>query len=203
MNTENMLIAQQILGLAEYYDKTLSSNQIEMFVEDLGSINLEQLKFAIKKYRTDPKSVFFPLPSKLIGLVSESDGRPGDDEAWAMIPKDEDASVIWTTEMAEAFGVCLPLIYEDKIAARMAFKESYEALIKNARQNGKPVKWLPTFGRDKLGREAALRVAIDKNRITLGHAQSIVPEFEIKKTQTLIGEEQRNEIQKLIEGSFK
>lgn len=69
MNTENILFAQQVLGLAEYYDKTLSANQIEMFVEDLSVLSFEQLQIAIKEYRQDPANVFFPLPAKLIALV--------------------------------------------------------------------------------------------------------------------------------------
>jgi hypothetical protein len=64
-----MLLAQQVLGLAEYYDKTLSANQLEMFVEDLIELDFNDLKEAIKKYRQDPANVFFPLPAKLIALV--------------------------------------------------------------------------------------------------------------------------------------
>lgn len=63
-------IAQQVLGLAEYYDKTLSENQLSMFVEDLSELDIEQLQFAVKKYRQDPANLFFPLPAKLIALVT-------------------------------------------------------------------------------------------------------------------------------------
>jgi hypothetical protein len=62
-------IAQQVIGLAEYYDKTLSENQLSMFVEDLMDLDFDDLQVAIKKYRQDPSNVFFPLPAKLISLV--------------------------------------------------------------------------------------------------------------------------------------
>lgn len=63
-------IAQQVLGLAEYYDKTLSENQLSMFVEDLSELDFDQLQFAIRKYRQDPLNVFFPLPAKLIAIIT-------------------------------------------------------------------------------------------------------------------------------------
>lgn len=197
-------IAQQVLGLAEYYDKTLSPGQIEMFVDDLEGIDFEQLKIAAKRYRTDPANVFFPLPAKLIALVEQNDGRPGVEEAWALCPKDENISVIWTEEIREAFAACSPLMYEDPIAARMAFKEKYTTMLQRARQDGIKVKWTPSFGLDKIGRELALREAIDKNRITITHARKIMPEFEIRKELIKIGETSEfKEIQKLIGGVFK
>ena len=63
-------IPQQVLGLAEYYDKKLSENQLEMFVDDLSEITFEELQFAIKKYRKDPANVFFPLPAKLLAIIT-------------------------------------------------------------------------------------------------------------------------------------
>src|ERR1700747_675495 len=197
-------IAQQILGLAEYYDKTLSESQLGMFVEDLESITLEQLQFAIRKYRTNPKNVFFPMPSALLGIVMEEDGRPGIEEAWAMIPKDEGGSVVWTDEMREAFGAASNLLSEDPIAARMTLKEKYGNLLAQSRHLKKPVKWVPSFGHDRQGRETALREAIDKNRITIGLAQRIMPEFELKKKQLHItNNADTKAIQQMITGALK
>lgn len=62
-------IAQKIIGLAEYYDKTLTENQIEMFVEDLSVLTQDELNYAISRYRRNPDNSFFPLPGKLIALV--------------------------------------------------------------------------------------------------------------------------------------
>ena len=200
MATQNDVI-KTLMTMGVVYDKAMNEAAAEMLLSDLSDFSPDAILDSLKKCRQEVNR--FPSIADIISRAQSKDGRPGVEEAWALLPKDESTSAVWTNEMAEAFGSCSSLMSEDRIAARMAFKETYETLIKNARQIGKPVKWIPSFGTDKLGREAALRVAIDKNRITLGHAQSICPEFEIKKTQTLIGEEQRNEIQKLIEGSFK
>ena len=202
-------IAQQIIGLAEYYDKTLSKNQIQMFVEDLENVDFEQLKFAIKKYRTDPKNVFFPLPAALLGLVAANDGRPGIEEAWAMCPKDEQKSAYLNDEIMTAFSSSNSILREtgDKIAARMVFKEIYEKTVKQNRENGIAPKWFPSFGYDKHGREAAIREAIEKNRITLEMAKKIIPEVDFIPSEKIgIGydnKENIEEIRKLIGETFK
>lgn len=63
-------IAQIILGLAEYYDKTINENQLSMYVEDLSFLTPEELSYAVKEYRINPENKFFPLPAKLIELVN-------------------------------------------------------------------------------------------------------------------------------------
>lgn len=62
-------IARIVIGLAEYYDKTLNANQLEMYVEDLSVLTEDQLSSAVKLYSTNPENVFFPLPSKLLAII--------------------------------------------------------------------------------------------------------------------------------------
>lgn len=63
-------LGEIIFALGEYYDKKLTATQIEMYVEDLMVLSPEQLTFAVRKYRTIPENHFFPLPAKLIALVT-------------------------------------------------------------------------------------------------------------------------------------
>lgn len=63
-------IAKIVLGLAEYYDKTLTASQLEMYVEDLSEMQVGELLVAAKKYRIDPNHKFFPLPGQLIAMVA-------------------------------------------------------------------------------------------------------------------------------------
>lgn len=194
-------IAQQIIGLAEYYDKTLTANQIEMFVEDLGGISFEQLQYAVKKYRTDPANVFFPLPAKLLGIVAANDGRPGTEEAWALCPKDEQKSAYLNDEIMLAFSSSNSILREtgDKVAARMAFKEIYEKTVKANRESGIIPKWWLSSGYDKHGREAALKEAIEKKRISPSAAQSLMPEVNfIPQVAIEFDNPDAKEIQKLI-----
>lgn len=63
-------LGEIVFALGEYYDKKLTATQIEMYVEDLMVLSPEELTFAIRKYRTIPENHFFPLPAKLIALVT-------------------------------------------------------------------------------------------------------------------------------------
>lgn len=95
------------------------------------------------------------------------DGRPGPEEAWALMPLNEESTVVWTEEMAGAWGVALPLIEEDdRIAARMAFLESYRERVQRARDAGVPVKWTVSLGTNTAARTAAIEQAVRAGRIS-------------------------------------
>ena len=62
-------------------------------------------------------------------------GHPKVEEAWALVAQsldNEDISLVWTNEMAMACGAAR-LLREDKVAARMAFKEVYTEAVNKAR----------------------------------------------------------------------
>lgn len=179
-------VIEIIAGLAEYYDKTLSRSQMLMYVEDLAHWDAGFLAAAVRKYRREPKNVFFPLPAKLIEVMVAEDGRPGPEEAWAMVPKHEHESIVWTDEIAGAWGVANQ-IEGDSVAQRMAFREVYQRLVSEARAEGRPAKWTPSLGRDPMFREMALRHAVEKGRITIEYAQQIGPEFGTKKKPGELG----------------
>lgn len=103
------------------------------------------------------------------------DGRPGVEEAWAAIPRDEYQSVVWTEEMRQAWGVALPLLEEDPVAARMAFKDAYCKLVDKARTNREPVRWSVSLGRDPAGRETVVAEAVRAGKITQAHAKALIP----------------------------
>lgn len=106
------------------------------------------------------------------------DGRPGPEEAWAMVPKDEGTSVVWSDEMCGAYGMAASLIANgDMIAARMAFLESYRKLVSAARARKYQVNWEPSLGHDPLGREDAIRQAVDVGRLTTQQAKYYLPNF--------------------------
>jgi hypothetical protein len=87
------------------------------------------------------------------------DGRLGAETAWSLFPKSEDVAGLVTEEMSRAWGAAAPL-YEagDHVAARMAFKESYEAEVRRARAEGAPPLWRVSPGFNRASTES---VAID------------------------------------------
>jgi hypothetical protein len=110
-------------------------------------------------------------------VVRIEDGRPDVDEAWNMMPASESSSVVWTDEMAQAWGVAAPLLQAgDLSAARTAFKESYTKAVLRARIQRKPAQWIPSLGSDVMGRERVLLDAVKKKRISAEHAERLLPD---------------------------
>lgn len=106
------------------------------------------------------------------------DGRPGPEAAWAMIPHDERSTVVWTQEMATAFGSAGPLLAcGDAIGARMAFLETYRKELRRAREDAVPVRWTPSLGHDASGRDGPIREAVRLGRLSADHVTMFLPEL--------------------------
>lgn len=138
--------------------------------------DIADVSAAFSQYATLGK--YAPKPADILEIIDriKPDGRPGADEAWAMIPRDEYASCVMTQEMAEALHVAQPLLNEgDQVAARMAFKEAYARLVDTAKRAGMPAKWFPSLGQDKEARESCLAEAVRLGRLGAEHAIGLLP----------------------------
>ena len=158
------------VGIYETYGKTLTTTTLAIFFDVLKEYSFEQVRDGLKNHLKDPKAgSFVPRPSDIVRFltIDPSDGRVGSDVAWSMIPHSESESTAWTDEIAGAYGVCLALINQgDLTAARMAFREEYNRLVKQARIEEKEVKWIVSLGEDESGRESAIIKARELNTST-------------------------------------
>ena len=105
---------------------------------------LRTVAAAMQAYR-DENGEFAPVPAGIAKRCKLMDGRPGAEEAWAiaLIGQDEMASVVWTTEIAEAFRICRPVLGSSgAISARKPFLEAYERIVAAARLERRPAEWL-------------------------------------------------------------
>jgi len=162
-----------LAATAELCGARLTEAAASMLVADLAAYPEADVIAALSRVRRGGKR--FSLAA-ITDEMSEVDGRPGIEQAWAMIPTDESASVVWTEEMAQAHGVVYELLQQgDKIAARMAFKEAYAKDVADAREAGIPAKWSASFGEDMLGRQRALIEAVSKKRLPADYAVSLLP----------------------------
>jgi hypothetical protein len=169
-------VKDALRNMAQLYGRELSPAASQMLIEDLKEYSPDEILHALQACRRELRG--FPTVADIVGRIQAQDGRPGPDEAWAMIPQDEYGSVVWTEEMAAAFGVAAPLLRSgDAIAARTTFREKYQALVKEARDRGAPPKWTPSFGMDPHGRVAAVRKALDGGRLSLADASHALPEL--------------------------
>lgn len=168
-------LMEAIAVTAELTGTNLSEIAARVMTQDLMQYPVEQVLGALVKCRRELKGNL-----RIAEIIDRlDDGRPGANEAWAMIPKTESASVVWTDEMTEAYGVALPLIEDgDHVAARMAFIETYKSKCADARNNGIPVKWEPSLGHDKNGREHVLLAAVEKGLLAADHVAKLLPYHE-------------------------
>ena len=158
-------LIKAIAVTAELTGTDMSPAAAQVFAEDLAGYPLPQVLGALTRCRREVKGRL-----TLSDVISRlDDGRPGPEEAWAMIPQDEGRSGVWTDEMQRAFGVCYRLLNEgDTVSARMAFKEAYQREVQVARDKRQPVKWTATLGQDKAGRDEAQHDAMNRNLLAQG-----------------------------------
>lgn len=165
-------LIEAVAVTAELCGRTFSEPAARVFVSDLSRYPEHQVIGALARCRKEVRGLL--TVSDVVARLD--DGRPGPEEAWALMPMTEGDSAVWTDEMRAAFGVAGPLIATgDLVAARMAFKETYARLLTEARDAGRLTQWSVTLGHDPGGREAALMLAVDKGRISLAAAQEHCP----------------------------
>lgn len=164
-------IREVIKGLSELYDRSLSPYAAEIFERALDGYPKDEVLRALTKCMKELTR--FPTVAEVISRID--DGHPGVEEAWAMIPKNEYDSAVWTDEMREAYfsGVNM-LVEEDVIAARMAFKEKYSKLLADARLRRKKARWEITLGNDIQKRKSVAIDAISKGLLNISDLTFLV-----------------------------
>jgi hypothetical protein len=110
-----------------------------------------------------------------------SSNRPSADEAWAIAIRaaDEAETVVWTEEIAEAWGICRSVMDAgDEIGARMAFRAAYDRLTADARVSGTPAKWIVSQGHDVDRRAAVIEQARSAGLLPAPVVSQFVPLLE-------------------------
>lgn len=168
--SENLIKALTVT--LEVTGTDMSKEAARVVLADLATYPEPQVLAALKRCMREVKGRL-----TLADIISRmDDGRPGPEEAWSMVPKDEAASAFWTTEIREAYGVAHALIASgDTVQARMAFLERYRNLVQLARDGRLPVQWEFSPGTDKAGRELVLLDAKDKGRISAQAVMGLLP----------------------------
>lgn len=156
---------------AETCGHSLSAAAAEMLADDLARFDEAAILAALARCRIELDG-----PLRAVEILSRiDDGRPDAKEAWAMMPTGEQDSVVWTEEMAQAWGAALPLLDAgDTAAARAAFCDTYQKLVIAARMRGEAPRWTPSLGLDVSGRELALRTAVSQGRTTAAQAEMLL-----------------------------
>lgn len=189
-NTEFDAFAAELKSVFSMYGKEPSLDQRGMFFKVLKAYPLEGVKLALQAHMADPqRGRFAPLPADVVAQIEgmvEQDGRPGVEEAWAMVLRgqDEAETIVWTGEMAEAWETAR-VVLPDEVGARMAFKESYARLVDAARRQRMPASWSVSLGHDPQRRALAVTQAVTAGRLPHS-AMADVPALPAPRDNTLL-----------------
>lgn len=152
-----------LAGVMASYAKALPEKTIlAAWWANLQPFPLQTVTVALRAY-ADENGEFAPVPNGIAKRCRLMDGRPGAEEAFALAltTLDEQITVIWTQECAEAFFAAKPVLESaGAISARKTFIEVYERLVAAYRQQRMPVVWFTSPGLDKIGYEAAVKRAV-------------------------------------------
>lgn len=160
---EKPAFGQLLTSIMASYGKPLPTGVFfQSWWGELQPFPMPIVVLAFADYRNQ-QADFAPHPNAIRKLCREHDGRPGAEEAWAIaiLSRDENETVVWTADCAEAFALCQPVLaMGDEVGARMAFKEAYVRIVSQARQDLRPSQWLHSEGWDLRKREAAIARAV-------------------------------------------
>lgn len=163
-------------------NKVISAGAKGLFFGAMAAHSLPAVRAALSAHCLDRvRGRFVPKPADLIEqieLAGEKDGRPGAEEAWAiaLTSQDESDTVVWTSEIAEAFALCRPVLsMGDEVGARMAFKEAYMRIIASARASRRPAKWSASLGWDIAKRTAVLSRAAVAGLLPAPQVAALLP----------------------------
>lgn len=171
-DTSSSAVVEAISLTSEVCGATLSPAAADMLARDLADFDESAVIDALARCRMELQG-----PLKLVDILERiDDGRPEAEDAWTMMPKNELESVVWTDEMAQAWGIASPLLNTGDIAgARNAFKDAYGRAVLHARIKRTPARWMPSLGNDVASRERVLLEAVRKRRLTAAHVAQLLP----------------------------
>lgn len=171
--TQHDAIVKTLAVVCEVTGTEHSQAAKELIVKQLSQYPAKSVLLALERCAIDCRHRL-TLADIVQRLV---DGRPGAEEAWALMPKREEDAGTVTDEMSAAWGTACALYASDQVACRMAFREAYTREVQAARLEAKPVVWRVSPGFDKAATEGAAIEALRKGLVSESEAlHYVLPE---------------------------
>ena len=155
-------LTEQVMATAELLGGELKPTAASIMAEDLSCYPPDVMKKALRRVRTEHSGRL--TLKAIIDRVDEAMGRPSANEAWsiAITALDERKTVVWTSEMSQAWGVAHPIARQgDIVGARMAFIGAYERLVRTARDERRLPEVTVSLGEDASVRALAVEKAVE------------------------------------------
>lgn len=159
------------------YGKALPEGSIlTAWWSNLAGYPIAVVRAAFQAYCSE-NGEFAPLPAGIAMRCRKTDGRPEAEEAWAsaLTALDEMSTVVWTTETAEAFNLCRPvLISSNAISARPSFLAAYTRLVAEARSKRRPLKVVVSLGSNKHHQTSVIQRAVENGLLPSPSASALL-----------------------------
>jgi hypothetical protein len=169
----SVAVLEALAVTAELLGATLSPAAARVLASDLEGIPDPAVLGALVRCRRELRPGAFCVAAILQRI---EDGRPGVEQAWAMLPASESQTVVWTDEMVLAWAVAKPLLDDgERVAARMAFKETYTELVARRRDSRIPARWTASIGTDKAEAGRVIEAAVQDGRLPAPYAALLLP----------------------------
>lgn len=169
---------------ASEYGMKFDGLRMDTWENGLSSFPDQVIERAIYAHLSDPgEGRFKPSLAGIIGrctALARVPGWPSADEAWALAPKSEDDSAMLIQEVAEALATSREC-GTDRVAARMAFKGTYERLVEQAKVEGRVPKFFYSPGRDAMGRVDCLVKAVAKGLMKPEAIPALLPPAQVEQ----------------------
>lgn len=184
LSSDNLkALAAAICATAETLGQTMSAGAAKLMAEDLAEYPAPDIRGALQACRRELTGKL--TLAAILQRVQAADGRPGDDEAWAIAlqASDESETVVLTAEILFALAAARPVLAAgDKIGARMAFKGAYVRAVDESRRNARPATWTPSLGSDPQRRVAAIEEAGRQGRLPAPRVREYLSQFALTAT---------------------
>ena len=155
--------------LAVTLKEDMPDARLEGYWIALKDLELANIEWAVRDLLGSVR--FFPKPVEIRERCELASGHLPPEEAWALVASlEEEDSVVWTDEIAAAYGVAA-LVFPDRVGARMAFLSAYRREIAGA---GEP-RWCVSLGTNMPGRAFAISDAIARGRLAPPAMQRMLP----------------------------
>lgn len=174
MDTERQQeqLIEALAVTAEVCGTDISKGAAKVMAADLARYPHPQVMASLARCRREVKGRL-----SLADIITRiDDGRPTADQAWGMYSTDERQTLCCTEETFKAMEGIEQLAVNDERGARFAFKEAYNRIVQENRNNGAPVRWRLSLGWQEAGRAAVVQEAIALGRITPNEAIGYVPQ---------------------------
>ncbi|MCP1313000.1 MULTISPECIES: hypothetical protein [unclassified Halomonas] len=190
---ESDQVLELVYATAEVLGQEIRPGAAVLIADDLSGYPFGEIRRALARCRAELHGKL--TLAAIIDRLPSANAHLLPNEAWALALRstDEQDTVVWTAEIARAFGVARPVLAGgDKVGARMAFLAAYEREVETAKAEGRQPGWQASLGHDPQRREIVLNEAVTAGKLPAPNVAHLLPPPE--KPLTEAGKRQRKQV---------